>query len=107
MKKYEKIYQPHDIIPQLKSLQKKINNLEINKDLILFLHHMLITAINDNIAGKFRRKGEFVRVGTHTTPAPDLVEKMIDDLIKNYIYKEDYILNKIIKLLGSLTYCII
>jgi Fic family protein len=46
---------------------------------------MLIGGIDDNIAGRFRREKEYVRVGTHIAPAPELVEKMIDTLLFEYV----------------------
>ena len=44
------------------------------KATMLFLHNMLISAIDDSIAGRFRKAGEYVRVGTHVAPAPEHVE---------------------------------
>src|SRR3989304_7821868 len=36
---------------------------ELSKETILLLHQMLIGNIDDSISGKFRKKGEYVRVG--------------------------------------------
>ena len=57
---------------------------ELNKDLILRLHQMLIGGIDDAIAGRFRRQGEYVRVGTHIAPAPEHVELMMDSILIGY-----------------------
>ena len=57
---------------------------ELNKDLILLLHQMLIGGINDAIAGRFREQGEYVRVGTHIAPAPEHVERMINEILVEY-----------------------
>ena len=62
----------------------KAKDSELNKDLILLLHQMLIDGINDAIAGRFREQGEYVRVGTHIAPAPEYVERMIDDILVEY-----------------------
>ena len=62
----------------------KAGNSELNKDLILRLHRMLIGGIDDNIAGRFRQPGEYVRVGMHIAPAPERVERMMDDLLAEY-----------------------
>ena len=62
----------------------KAKDSELNKDLILLLHQMLIGGINDAIAGRFREQGEYVRVGTHIAPAPEYVERMIDDILIEY-----------------------
>ena len=45
---------------------------------------MLMDNINDVIAGRFRKKGEYVRVGTHIAPAPEHVERMIEEIILDY-----------------------
>ena len=57
---------------------------DLNKDLMLLLHQMLIGGIDDNIAGRFRKQGEYVRVGTHIAPAPEHVERMIDNILIEY-----------------------
>ena len=62
----------------------KAKDSELSKVLILLLHQMLIGGINDAIAGRFRQQGEYVRVGTHIAPAPEHVERMIDDILVEY-----------------------
>ena len=62
----------------------KANDGELNKDLMLLLHQMLIGGIDDAIAGRFRQQGEYVRVGTHIAPAPEHVERMIDNILIEY-----------------------
>jgi len=79
-------------------IRKKSQETEISKEIILFLHQMLIGGINDNIAGRFRKIGEYVRVGTHVAPAPEHVEKMIDGIITEYTSNlSSYFLDKIAK----------
>jgi len=59
----------------------KAQNDTLTKDLILLLHQMLIGGIDDPIAGRFRKQGEFVRVGTYIAPAPEHVEQMIESIL--------------------------
>lgn len=66
-------------------IRNKSQEVEINKEIILFLHQMLISGIKDEIAGRFRKTGEYVRVGTHIAPAPERVEKMMDELLSGYV----------------------
>ena len=69
---------------------------ELTKELILLMHGMLLAGIDDSIAGRFRRPGEYVRVGTHIAPAPELVERMIDNTLLAYSSDLDsYFLDKI------------
>jgi cell filamentation protein, protein adenylyltransferase len=64
--------------------RNKSENNELTKERILLLHQMLIGGIDDTIAGRFRKQGEFVRVGTHIAPAPEHVEGLIDDVLAEY-----------------------
>ena len=41
-------------------IKQKSKEVEIDKNIALFLHQMLMTNINDKIAGRFRIKNEFV-----------------------------------------------
>lgn len=69
---------------------------KLNKEFILLLHKMLITNINDEIAGRFRQEGEYVRVGTHIAPPPNLVDRMMDNIIIQYASdNESYFIDKI------------
>lgn len=65
-------------------IQKKAPTEELSKDLILLMHKMLIGNIDDGIAGRFRTKGEYVRVGTHIAPAPEQIELMLEQVLTNY-----------------------
>ncbi len=70
----------------------------LTKELILLLHKMLVGGIDDNIAGRFRQQGEFVRIGTYIAPAPEQVERMIESIILEYSSDHTmYFLEKIAK----------
>ena len=74
----------------------KAADSELTKHLMLLLHQMLMGVIDDAIAGRFRRRGEYVRVGTHIAPAPERVEPMVDDVLVEYSSDLDsYFLDKI------------
>jgi Fic family protein len=79
-------------------IRTKSQEKEIDKETILLLHQMLIGGINDDIAGRFREKGEYVRVGTHIAPAPEHVESMTNTMLLEYTSDLDaYFLDKIAK----------
>lgn len=76
----------------------KSQHSELSKELILLLHQMLIGGIDDSVAGRFRKAGEFVRVGTHIAPAPEHVERMIESALLEYSSdSSSYFLDKIAK----------
>ena len=76
--------------------RNKVKDSELSNDLILLFHQMLMGGIDDGIAGRFRRRGEYVRVGTHIAPAPEQVERMMGDILVEYSSDLDsYFLDKI------------
>ena len=65
-------------------IRQKSQEMEIDKETIILLHQMLLGGINDQIAGRFRETGEYVRVGTHVAPPPEQVERLADALLLEY-----------------------
>jgi Fic family protein len=79
-------------------IKTKATGADLNKEMILLLHKMLISNINDDFAGRFRAKGEYVRVGTHIAPAPEHIERMIEEITLEYNSEHDiYFADKITK----------
>jgi len=64
-------------------------NIDLSIETILLLHKMLIGGINDNIAGRLRKDGEYVRVGSYIAPAPEHVSGLLNDLIDDYLSNHD------------------
>lgn len=63
---------------------KKAKEQELNLEVILFLHKMLISNIRDDIAGRFRNNNEFVRVGSHIAPNPKEVVERLEKMLAEY-----------------------
>jgi len=79
-------------------MRGKAGQQELTKEFILLLHQMLISNINDSIAGRFRNKGEYVRVGSYIAPAPEHVERMFDESLSLYHSDlESHVVDKIAK----------
>ncbi len=57
---------------------------ELNSDMMLFLHKILISNINNDIAGRFRMGDEYVRVGSHIAPAPSQIEEGLEQAFMRY-----------------------
>lgn len=71
---------------------------ELSKEIILLLHQMLIGNIDENIAGAFRKKNEYVRVGTFIAPAPEHIEQMLEEVFIEYSSDQiTYFVDKIAK----------
>ncbi len=71
---------------------------ELTENTIILLHQMLIGNIDDSIAGRFRKQHEYVRVGAHIAPAPEHINRMIDEVLIEYSSDHvSYFLDKIAK----------
>ena len=71
---------------------------KLSVDFLLLLHTMLLSDIDDGIAGRFRLKGEYVRVGSYIAPAPEQIELMMSSVLSEYLSNDTpYFLDKIAK----------
>ena len=65
-------------------INQKAIDKKLTADGILLLHKMLMTNIRDDIAGRWRRNNEWVRVGSHIAPAPDLIISELEEMFSQY-----------------------
>jgi Fic family protein len=65
-------------------IETKAKETEITSSTLLLLHKMLIANIREDIAGRFRKEGEWVRVGAHIGADPKDVEKLIAEMLATY-----------------------
>jgi len=90
------VFEAKNLARVIEYKRSRVAGGELGKDLILLLHRMLLGGIDDGIAGRFRRAGEYGRVGTHIAPAPERVEAMIDEALADYSSNLDaYFLERI------------
>lgn len=100
---FDKIRKDHDVreIFEAKNLVKVIETLQNNPkeklsaELILKLHKILLTSINDHIAWRFRSWDEWVHVWTHIWANPDFVNWLVYELVRKYNSDRSYFLDKI------------
>jgi Fic family protein len=92
------VYEAKNLARVVNYIRKKSQEQDLDKELILLLHKMLLGGINDSIAGRFRSKGEYVRIGSHIAPAPEQVELMLEQAINEHDSKlSHYFLERISK----------
>jgi len=92
------VFEAKNLASVIDYTKKNLKNAEITEEIILLLHKMLISGIDDNIAGRFRNKGEYVRVGTYIAPTPEHVKPMIKELLFEYSSNlTQYFIDKIAK----------
>lgn len=92
------IFEAKNLARVIEYKRNNVEKIELTKENILLFHQMLIGGINDSIAGRFRKKEEYVRVALHIAPPPEKVEEMINSVLLEYSSNlEDYFLDKISK----------
>jgi len=90
------VFEAKNLARVVEYIREKSGEFKLTKESILLLHKMLIGNINDNIAGRFRQAGEYVRVGTYIAPPPERVESLIEANLIQYISDQDnYFADKI------------
>ncbi len=65
-------------------VEEKAKEKELDTEMILLLHKMLIGNIDEKIAGRFRQDDEWVRVGAYVAPGPKEVQSLVRDLLSSY-----------------------
>ena len=78
------VFEAKNLARVVTHVRGKAAEMEFSLEMILLLHKMLLDNINEHIAGRFRGKGEYVRVGTHVAPAPEHVEGLLQDALVHY-----------------------
>lgn len=79
------IFEAKNLARVMEYIAARAKDRDLDKDMILLLHKMLITNIRDDIAGRFRNESEWVRVGSYIAPNPKEVEQLIDRML--FVYK--------------------
>ena len=57
---------------------------ELDLDTILFLHKILLSNINDDVAGRFRKNDEWVRVASHIAADPAIIVQKLEHMFFQY-----------------------
>ena len=78
------VFEANNLARVLEYIRSKTIEPELSIEVILLLHKMLMGNINDAIAGRFRKKGEYMRVGTHIAPAPEHVGRMMKSILTEF-----------------------
>ena len=65
-------------------IDQRAKEQELALEVILSLHKMLVSNICDDIAGRFRKNDEFVRVGSHIAPNPKEVAGRLEKMLSEY-----------------------
>lgn len=92
------VFEAKNLARVIEYIRSKSQEEEISMQQILLLHQMLMSNIDDGIAGRFRKENEYVRVGTHIAPAPEHIQLMMENYLSEYTSEHDiYFSDKIAK----------
>ncbi|MCX6809394.1 MAG: Fic family protein [Candidatus Berkelbacteria bacterium] len=78
------IFEAKNLARVVSYIGNKAKEQELNLPMILLLHEMLISNIRDDVAGRFRKDNEFVRVGSHIAPNPKEVVDRLSKMLAEY-----------------------
>lgn len=78
------IFEAKNLARVVTYINRKAKEQELTLDVILSLHKMLISNIRDDVAGRFRKGNEFVRVGPYIAPSPKEVVPMLEKTLAEY-----------------------
>src|SRR3989338_5670788 len=78
------IFEAKNLARVVSYIDKRAKEQELTLEVMLSLHKMLIGNIRDDIAGRFRKDDERVRVGSHIAPAPNEILERLEKMLSEY-----------------------
>ncbi|MDI6816845.1 MAG: Fic family protein [Actinomycetota bacterium] len=78
------IFEAKNLARVVTYIDTKAKEQELSLNVILMLHKMLISNIRDDIAGRFRQDQEYVRVGSHIAPDPQVVVGRLERMLAEF-----------------------
>jgi Fic family protein len=78
------IFEAKNLARVVSYINTKAKEQELTLEVILSLHKMLIANIRDDIAGRFRKDDEWVKVTNHIAPDPKEVVERLEKMLAGY-----------------------
>jgi Fic family protein len=78
------IFEAKNLARVVSYIDKRAKEQELTLGVIESLHEMLISNIRDDIAGRFRKENEYVRVANHIAPSPKEVVVRLEKMMAEY-----------------------
>lgn len=78
------LFEARNLARVVRFINKHARNRELTFEMVLFLHKMLLANIRSEIAGRFRKGNEYVRVASHLAPSPESIQILMEELFATY-----------------------
>jgi Fic family protein len=78
------IFETKNLARVVSYINQRAKDHELTLDMILLLHKMLLSNIRDDVAGRFRKDSEYVRVGSHIAPNPQEIVDRLQKMLAEY-----------------------
>jgi Fic family protein len=78
------IFEAKNLARVVSYINTRAKERELTLEVMLLLHKMLLSNIRDDIAGRFRKDGEWVRVANHIAPDPKEVVGRLEKMLAGY-----------------------
>src|SRR3989339_954432 len=78
------IFEARNLARVVEYIETKAKEAELSLSGMCLLHKMLIANIRDDVAGRFRKTGEWVRVGAHMGADPKDIEHLLTKMLTTY-----------------------
>lgn len=78
------VFEAKNLATVMEYISTKAQTTQLNEELILLLHQMLLGNIDTSVSGRFRKKHEYVRVRTHIGSAPEHIQRLIENILIEY-----------------------
>ena len=78
------LFEAKNLARVVEYMEKRAIEQPLSQEVMLFLHKMLITNIRDEIAGRFRKSDEWVRVGSYIAANPNEIDALITSALVEY-----------------------
>lgn len=78
------IFEAKNLAKVVFHINQRAKEEELSLSVMLSLHGMLLENIRNDVAGRFRKKGEYVKVGSHIGADPELIEEKLEKILIDY-----------------------
>ena len=78
------IFEAKNLARVVSYINKKASDQELNLEVILMFHKILLSNIREEVAGRFRQNNEWVRVGSHIGADPKQVTAKLETMLADY-----------------------